>query len=48
MLQLLSDPDRRHLIEDLRILASELPEEDDGFFPALLQKYILVRHLSTH
>jgi hypothetical protein len=36
------DSFKSHLLEDLRELASSLPEEDNGYFPALLQHYTQV------
>jgi hypothetical protein len=42
LLQLLADPSRTHLVRDLELLALHLPEEDGGFFPALLNYYTQV------
>ncbi len=41
--QLLSLPERTHLLEDLHILASTLPDEDGGYFPALKEHYTQAR-----
>ncbi|BDA47418.1 probable ribulose-1,5 bisphosphate carboxylase/oxygenase large subunit [Coccomyxa sp. Obi] len=47
--ELLSLPERTHLLEDLHILASSLPDEDGGYFPALEEHYTqAIRLLEEH
>lgn len=41
-MQLLSSPGYSHILEDLHILASSLPDEDGGYFPALEEHYMEV------
>ena len=45
--QLLTSPGYSHILEDLHILTSALPDEDGGYFPALKEHYTEVRSTST-
>ncbi|CAL8472140.1 g11682 [Coccomyxa elongata] len=47
--ELLRLPERTHLLEDLHIVASSLPDEDGGYFPALREHYTqAIRLLEEH